>query len=101
MCLRMHRAPAVLKGWCFLAAPTLAVPPPLLPLQDPAARCLVVHSNLHDFYGSDGAPAEMQFRQARSAVLPAKVAVCQLSDAGWWLALSACCHFTPACITCC
>lgn len=49
-----------------LAVLTAADPPdpPCPPPQDPGSQSLVVHSNLHDFYGSDGTDSEVPFRSA-------------------------------------
>jgi hypothetical protein len=35
-------------------------------VQDPGDKALVVHTNLHDFYGSDGTDSEVPFRRAPS-----------------------------------
>lgn len=38
-------------------------------VQDPEGLALVVRSNLHDFYGSDGTDSEVPFRQERLPLL--------------------------------
>lgn len=77
---------------------TRTVPP--LSLQDPRSRALVVRSNLHDFYGSDGTDAEVPFKSVGQSVAselrclscsrclkqgPRRRGQCTLATGGWVL----------------